>query len=93
MLDEPAAHRRAATRERQRRAKARRHSAWRKRQSRGEMICPVPITHAMVTALVSWGWIQKDEIRDRRQIGSGIAAGIEQAIEDDPIVGYYLKKR
>jgi hypothetical protein len=35
----------------------------------------------------------RDGSRDRKQIGAGIAAGIEQAIEDDPIVGYYLKRR
>jgi hypothetical protein len=57
------------------------------------MICPVSITREMAKALVGWGWIREDETRDRKQIGAGIAAGIEQAIEDDPIVGYYLKRR
>jgi hypothetical protein len=76
-----------------RRAKARRNNAWRQRQRRGELICQVPVTREMAKALVGWGWIREDEIRDRRQIGLGIAAGIAQAIEDDPIVGYYLKKR
>jgi hypothetical protein len=47
----------------------------------------------MAKALISWGWIQESEIRDRRQIGLGIAAAIEQAIEDDPIVGYYGRAR
>jgi hypothetical protein len=73
-----------------RRAKARSNNGWRQRQRRGEMMCFVRVTPDMVKALVGWGWIQEDEIRDRKQIGAGIAGALEHAIEDE-IAGWYLR--
>ena len=49
----------------------------RERQRRGEVVVRVPVSHAVIGVLLDLGWLAEHESEDRREIGRGIGALLE----------------